>query len=314
MLQTHDGEGSFPRGADYEVLNRNGVVGFDFNTLALEDRDLFFGSVDPYHNSLVFGFNYTGESWYTAVVYDFVACRFFQDERIPLTQDYAWSVDGASFVYTSVDPLRNRAYKVSLHRLGTHVSEDVVLYEERDARFNVAIFRSPSYIFVGSIESESTTEWRVLRADNPLAQPILLNERRQGWEIYPDEIPGGGLVLKVNDGGESPDFRLVYASSVTSKDWSKELLAHVAGRTLLDMHVVGSKVCVETVQNARMGIMVVETKDTAKSFAIPFEGSSPFSVALERNRYTASAVRFEVSSLVQPQSVIELDFETQRER
>ena len=309
----------FPRNAEYEVLNRNNVVGFDFNSLMdQDDRDasdeeeeeLFLGDIEPYQNHAVFGWNRTGDAWFDAHIYNFVSCRFY-NEVIAFTDHYAWAADGLSFFYVSVEPVKNWPNKVFMHVLGSPVSEDLLIYEELDSRFVVEVVRSPSYLFVGSEEPEKTTEWRVYDAVNPLAKkPLLLGERKSGLEYYPDEIHGGDFCIKTNDGGQSPDFRLVLASRASPLDWSKEVIGHVAGRMLDDVAIFAKHLAIETVQDAVPGLLIVELEGSKRTHMVDIGVAQPYCVNLEKNCIVnSSVVRYSISSPLLPEQVIQYDME-----
>ena len=79
----------------------------------------------------------------------------------------AWSADGQYLFYLDKHPETLLAYRVMRHRLGTDVSEDVLVYEEKDNRFYTGLWRSRSgdYIMLSHSETD-TSEVQLLPADD----------------------------------------------------------------------------------------------------------------------------------------------------
>src|SRR5579864_8702734 len=86
----------------------------------------------------------------------------------------AWSADSKTFFYVKPDAAM-RPYQVWRHRLGTPPEQDVLVVEEHDERFEVTVelTKSERYILISS-GSQETSEWRVLTADDPEAEPAII--------------------------------------------------------------------------------------------------------------------------------------------
>lgn len=108
-----------------------------------------------------------------------------------------------------------RPHCVMRHRLGVDPADDEMLWREDDERFFVGLrsARSGRYILV-SAGSHTTSEVRLLDADDPAASLRLLTGRRQGVEFQADHHPGDDeqgiperFFLLTNL--DAPEFRLV---------------------------------------------------------------------------------------------------------
>lgn len=101
-----------------------------------------------------------------------------------------------------------RPHQVWRHRLGTPASEDVLVFEETDERFNVGVGadRAERYLYLAS-GSKLTSEWRVLPLDNPTGEFELLWAREEGVEYDVDfaELDGVGHWV-VTHNATGPNF------------------------------------------------------------------------------------------------------------
>ena len=111
-----------------------------------------------------------------------------------------------------------RTDNVHLHKLGTPVAEDKLLYKEADIGFGVGIGKTAAdnYIVIATGDNE-TSEVYLLPADNPEATPLLVAPRRKGREYSVDERDGTLYILS-ND--EHPNFRVATASIAKPGEWT----------------------------------------------------------------------------------------------
>src|SRR3546814_9241057 len=110
-----------------------------------------------------------------------------------------------------------RTDNVRLHRLGTPVTDDKLLYKEPDIGFGVGIGKTAAdnYIVIATGDNE-TSEVYLLPADNPEAPMQLVSAREKGREYSVDER-NGTLYIHTND--DHPNFRVATASVTAPGDW-----------------------------------------------------------------------------------------------
>ncbi len=130
----------------------------------------------------------------------------------------AFSADSDYLFYVKPDEAM-RPYQIYRHRIGSRAEEDVLVYEEADARFYAGIGKTKDgkYLVI-SLESKVTSEHWVLPAEEPLGSFSVVAARRQGIE-YGVEHWNGTFVVVTND--DAPDFRLVQAdpSAPEAANW-----------------------------------------------------------------------------------------------
>jgi oligopeptidase B len=126
----------------------------------------------------------------------------------------AWSSDSEHFFYLVPDTL-NRPYQVWRHGLGTPVTEDALIYEETDERFDLTLSASRSgKLIVITVSSRDTSEVHLIAANHAFSPPTVVEPRRPGIEYRVDHAadPAGGpgeLLIVTDDG--SPEFTLMRA-------------------------------------------------------------------------------------------------------
>ena len=99
-------------------------------------------SVSPDNNLLVYGVDTVSRRQYTLYVKDLRTGEVFAD-RIPETTGGAtWANDNKTLFYTKKDPVTLRSFQIYKHVLGTDVSEDVLVFEEKDETFSCGIGKS----------------------------------------------------------------------------------------------------------------------------------------------------------------------------
>ena len=128
-----------------------------------------------------------------------------------------WSTDSAGIVFTEVNE-QWRSYRARYHRIGAPLSETITLYEEtEELGFSVGVGRSQdrSLILI-STGDNVTSEVRLVPADNPAAEQVLISRRQPGRE-YSVDASHGKLWIVTND--DHPNFRLAEADPATPGDW-----------------------------------------------------------------------------------------------
>ena len=104
-----------------------------------------------------------------------------------------WAADNRTLFYTVEDEQQKRQFQLWRHMLGTP-SEDVLVYQDDDERFNLAAGRTRDgkYIVVESA-SHTTSEARVLRADEPAGNFSLIARARMSTSTRSTTATGCGL-------------------------------------------------------------------------------------------------------------------------
>jgi oligopeptidase B len=124
-----------------------------------------------------------------------------------------WAADNRSLFYTVEDEEQKRQFQLWRHRLGTPPTEDVLVYQDDDERFNLGVGRTRDGQFiVMESASHTTTESWFLPATEPEG-PFTLVSRREDEHEYSIDHRNGLWFIRTNDRGRN--FRLVTAPVAT---------------------------------------------------------------------------------------------------
>ena len=269
-------------------------------------------SVSPNHSLGVWGFDDKGSEYYTLLVRDLDTLED-RDERLENTGGGGvWDASNTGFFYTLLDE-NHRPSKVLYHRLGTAQSEDRLIREEQDAGMFMGVGGSLDHSLVMiSVHDHETSEIRIIPGDDPGAEPVLVAPREEGHEY--DVEPGGDtLFIRTNDGGDSPDFRIVTApvSAPGRENWA-ELVPHVPGRLILGVSAYARHVVRVERENALPRI-VIRNRESGEEHAIAFDEEAYSLGFMGAAEYDTDVVRFSYSSPTTPSRQYEYDMTT-RER
>ncbi|CAI0692397.1 Protease 2 [Serratia quinivorans] len=130
--------------------------------------------------------------------------------------DMAWANDGKTLFYIRNHPQTLLPYQVYRHQSGTPVADDKLVYQENDGGFYLSLGRSSSrdYVII-TISGNTTSEARLIDANQPLSTPVLFAARKNGLEYYLDHYRGE-FYLRSNH--QSPHFGL-YQTATVGKPW-----------------------------------------------------------------------------------------------
>ncbi|MEY4069469.1 MAG: hypothetical protein RL721_83 [Candidatus Eisenbacteria bacterium] len=225
------------------------------------------------------------------------------DERVT---SIAWAADSRSLFYTQEDAVSKRSYRL-LHRDLT-APRPVARDEERDERFdvNVSLSRSGEWLFY-TVSSHTTSEVRVLRADQPYQAFSTIAPRRQDIEYYVDHRRDE-FWIRTNDKGR--EFRLVRTATATPtpEHWV-EIVPHRANVTIADHDCFATVVVLTEREDALPRLTVLEP-EAKRSRRVEFPEPA-YSVGPAANaEYATTTFRYGYQSFLTPASVFDLDLAT----
>jgi oligopeptidase B len=239
----------------------------------------------------------------------------------------AWANDNATVFYTRVDAAM-RPYQLWRHRLGTDPAGDTLVLQEDDERFTLSVGRTKNGAFIAAgLHSHTTSEWRVVPADEPTAVPRPVAPRRQGIEYSIEHHRAGGgdgwFVITTNDGAE--DFRVMAAPAGSSQgapsapqDAWVELVPHRPGVRVEDVDVLddwlvvaerlGGEPVLRIVAVGEAGIPGLFGTDVlAASRLVPSTGHPAVTWEGPNPEPATRSLRIEQTSLTEPRTVSDLD-------
>jgi oligopeptidase B len=262
---------------------------------------------------LAYSVDFTGFREYTLHVKDLTSGVLATD-RVDKVSSATWAADSRTLFYVVEDDAK-RPYRLWRHRLGAPIADDTFLYEETDALFRLAVWRSRSraMVFAGS-GSFTTTEVRWLPATEPTAVWRLVLPREHDHEYSVDHGvgPGGGLFyIRTNAGGRR-NFRLVRApvDDPAPSRW-EELVPHRADVMLEDVDVFADHYVVHERAEGLIRLQVTTLAD-GRPHHIEFPEPA-YEVSADANaEFATPAYRLRYQSFVTPASVFDYEVADRR--
>ncbi|MBZ8133116.1 S9 family peptidase [Afifella sp. IM 167] len=293
-------------GGEEEVL-------LDGNALAAGHAYFKIGgaSHSPDHKRLAWAFDDSGSEFYTLQVRNLATGEDIADVIPDTSGGAVWSADGEHLFYVRLDA-NHRPSKVFRHRLGTGVSQDVLVYEEADPGFFVGLgmTRSKNFIVI-DCHTHETSEARLIPADAPESEPMLIAPREDGIEYYVDEAHGI-LFIRTNAGG-AKDFAIQTApvEAPDRENW-QELVPHKPGRLLL-AHGLFARHLVRLERESGLPRIVIHRLG-GEEHEIAFDEEA-YSLGIDPGyEFETTTLRFSYSSLTTPSRVVDYDMESRERR
>ncbi|MDP9402713.1 MAG: S9 family peptidase [Actinomycetota bacterium] len=268
-------------------------------------------AVSPDGTLLAYATDDDGGERYTLHVRDLKSGEDLADEVPDTYYGVAWSADNRTVFYTKVDDSM-RPHQLWRHAVGTPASEDVLVFQEDDARFflGVHLTLSERYILLG-LESKVTSEVRYVAADDPTGEFLVVQPREQGVEYDVDHhIDAGGerfFIVTNADGAEN--FKLVEAPVGTpGKEHWTEVVPHRPDVKLDGVEVFAEHLVLFEKAKGLRRLSVRRITDGATHVIDQHE--PVYTVYPEANlEFATRTFRFGYSSLVTPRSVYGYDLE-----
>ena len=260
----------------------------------------------PDHSLLAWSSDLDGSEVYTLRVRDLATGADLADELAGTSSwgGVAWSRDGQWLFYARPDE-QMRPHEIWRHRLGTPVTDDVLVASEPDVRFNldVTATRSEAWLVVTS-NSRTSSEVSLIPADDPTATPVLVRARAEDVEYGVDHW-GDRFVILTNL--DAPDFRVMTAPLDAPGEWT-ELLPHVPGRRFTQVEPFAGHLVLHEWSEAQPKVRVRFADGTED--VLDF-GVEPHDLELGSNpEWSTPSLRVAYASLTTPASVYDVDVRT----
>ena len=226
--------------------------------------------------------------------------------------DLAFSTDGKSLVYTTLDD-NHRPNNVRLHRIGTDAATDIVLHHENDPGFFLGAGKTESgrFILIDAHDHSDTSEVHGLETA-ALDQPPRLLWKRQTGVTCEFSDHGERFFIRTN-ADNAVDFKIVDApiSDPSPENWS-EIVAHRPGCLIRDM-IVFEDYLVRLEREDALPRIVIRDITTGEEHQIDFDEEAYNLSLMPGFEFATTTLRFAYSSPTTPQRIFDYDMGT-RER
>jgi len=251
----------------------------------------------------------TGFRQYTLHIKD-LATGETQPGEVERVGSVAWAADNETLFYTVEDEEQKRQYQLWRHARGTPHSDDVLVYQDDDERFNLGAGRTRDgrYLIMESASHITSEAW-FLNADNPTGAFTVISPRQDEHE-YSVDHRNGLWFIRTNDAGRN--FRLVTAPvAATGRENWTERIPHRDNIMLEDVDLFANFFVAcereDGLPRLRIWRFNGDTPEAALSAEIAFPEPA-YSAHPHINRiFDATTFRYAYQSLVTPASVYEYD-------
>lgn len=215
----------YEEGAEYKKWYRkpaagNGAAALILDEVAMAKDKEYFRlaelSISPNGKLMAYSFDDNGSERFEVRIRNLETGEMLPDVIPGTLSSLVWTSGNDALLYGLANE-NWRTDNVRLHKLGTPITQDKLLYKEPDIGFGVGIGKTAAdnYIVIATGDNE-TSEVYLLPADNPEAPMQLVSARKKGREYSVDERDGT-LYIHTND--EHPNFRVATASIKTPDAW-----------------------------------------------------------------------------------------------
>jgi len=266
--------------------------------------------VSPNHRYFAFKVDTTGAENYFLKIKDLKTGKFL-DEKISHVSGYIWDSDNKNIYYTTEND-QQRSNKVFKHTLGTDVTEDNLIFEEKDEEFYVWLYKSLNnkFLFIGTASSTTSEIW-FKKAGNSQKRFKIIEKREKGVEYYVDHHKKKDLYIHTNK-DKSTNFKIMKADiDKTSKKYWQEYIKHNEKIYITSIILLNNHFVIKERENGLEKLKILNPLDKTSYYVNFPEPIYTYSINSRKNpNFNSNSIRFEYESLVTPSTVYSYDMNT----
>ncbi len=280
---------------------------FDVNKLAEGTQAFLFSGYDVSMDNKLAAYSYNTTGSYADFNLKIRDLGKGQDLpfEIQHVQSFVWANDSKTLFYARPNESL-RPYRVYRHILNSAKPDDLI-FEEKDDLFNLSVYKSKTKDFIYLVSSSFTSsEYRFLPADKPLALFKVFRPRQKDVEYYIEHHKSGIFVrYKDKQHLNSMIYEAPLDNYIDFSSW-KEVVKHDTAVKIQDMDVFDKFLAIFIRKNGLDGIDVINlaTGDRKSiSFPEPVYVVSPAGTP----EYTSVKYRYNYSAMNRPNTVYDYD-------
>ncbi|MEW7278140.1 S9 family peptidase [Aquimarina sp. 2201CG1-2-11] len=308
----------YEKGKDYPIYSRKKdsldaeeEILFDCNKEA-EGHSYFKLSginISPDNKLVAFGVDTISRRKYTIRIKNLETGVIYPEVIETTTGGSTWAADSKTLFYTKKDDETLRSDKVYRHILGTEVSDDVEIYNETDDTYNTFVYKTKSkkYLVIGS-SSTLTSEYRILKADDPMGEFKVFQPRVRGLEYGIAHYEDSFYVLTNADSATNFKLMKVSEGNTLKENWV-DLIPHRKDVLLEDIDIFKDYLVISERSNG-LNKINIKRWDGKADYYLPFDNETYTAYVSTNPDFDTKSLRYAYNSLTTPNSVIDFDMET----
>ncbi len=266
-------------------------------------------NVSPDNTLIAFGVDTVSRRKYTIRVKNLVTGEVYPETIETTTGSSTWAADSKTLFYTRKNEETLRCDTIYRHTLGTDAQEDVTVFHETDDTYSTFVYKTKSkkYIVIGS-GSTLTTEYRILKADDPLGDFTIFLPRERGHEYSIAHYEDHFYILTNCD--KAINFKLMKTPEMqTAKVHWEEVIPHREDVLLEDVDIFSEYLVVSERRNGLNEVNIKKWDGTA-DYYLPFDSETYTAYVAANPDFDTQILRYSYNSLTTPNSVIDFDMVT----
>ncbi|SHI74179.1 oligopeptidase B [Arenibacter nanhaiticus] len=266
-------------------------------------------SISPNNQLAAFGVDTVSRRQYILQFKNLLTGEVFDDKIENTTGSAVWADDNKTVFYCKKDPVTLRSDKIYKHILGTSSEEDVLVFCEEDDTYSTFVYKTKSkkYIVIGS-SSTLTSEYQILRSDNPEGAFQMFSKRERGVEYSLAHYGDKFYILTNKDGATNFKVMRVNEQQTSSEHW-EEFIAHREEVLLEDIEIFSEHYVLSERENGLNQIKIVRW-DGKESYYLPFDNETYTTYVGTNPDFETNVLRYVYNSLTTPSSVIDFNMDT----
>lgn len=224
-----------------------------------------------------------------------------------------WAADNETLFYSRQDPETLRPEKIFRHTKNTDAQNDQVVYHEKDETFTTFVYRSKSkeYIIIGS-NSTMTTEYQILKADQPNGKFTIFQPRERGLEYSISHFNDSFYIVTNKDG--ATNFKLMKTNEeLTAKNYWEEVIPHRKDVLLEGIDIFKNYLVISERSNGLTQINIQPWNTPENAYYLPFPNETYTAYTTTNVDFDTNQLRFGFQSMATPASVMEINMNTKEQ-
>lgn len=311
----------YETGKDYPIytrkkgtMNSEEEILFDCNQMAQGYQYFSLGSfsVSDDNKWAIFGVDTVSRRQYVLQIKNLETGEILPEKIQNTDGEGVWAADNKTIFYTKKDTKTLRTNKIYRHQVGANPKEDVLVFNEKDDAFWVSVYREKSrkYIVINS-QSTLTSEYQILKADNPEGEFQIFQKRQRGLEYDIWHYENIFYILTNKD--NATNFKLMKTDeSQTGMEYWQEIISHREDVLLTGIGIFKNFLVVEETYNGLERIEIRPWKGEA--YYLPFESETYSAYTTQNVDFDTDILRYKYESMATPASVIEFNMQTKEKK
>ena len=312
----------FEKGKDYPIYTRKyksleneEEILIDVNKLAKKYKYYNIGglSISPNNKILAFSFDTLSRRLYSIKFLNLESRKYYKETIQNTTGSITWANDNKTVFYSKKEDITLRVNKIFRHEINSESKKDILVYEEKDDEFSTGISKTKSqdYLIIYS-RSTLSSEIRYLNSNKPKEKFKLFLKREDNHEYSISHFSDNFYIM--TNSKNSKNFRIMKCSinNTSFSNW-EEIVPHRDDVLIEDIELFNEYF---VIVERHKGLLKIRIKNWNKKndYYLPMNGET-YSASLGTNLdFNTQKLRYNLSSLINPSSVIEFDMKTESKK